>query len=491
MRKFVLSSVAIIFFLVNLDVSFINLAALKMGLFFHVDDLQLQWLNLANLLSFATCLTLSGKLTDRLGEKKLMLYGLTLFTICNMLTGISPNYGFVIFGRFLQGISGAFLIIPATAFLFNAFPLERKATAMAFVGGATAIALGVGPLIGGGILSLLNWRYLFFFNIPFVAFIFTIVVKYCPSNNNKNASEIPLLRSSLLAGGICCLIYSISAISTPTYQIPTSLIVIASLFFFSAFAFFEIKATTPYLDFHLLKQTVPLCASIIRFFINGFSFFFFFSFATILHGVFLKNSFQSGIVMLFPAACFGLAMLLSTQIIHRYGCSNLIAFSTTLTLLCYVAQATQPIDSSLLLITGVNCILLFSIGMLFNATTTTFVSHAAADKVGSAIGLLYTLTFTGAGIVFSLLSTFYTSAVKFDASHHVSSVFTYFGSLLHAPTASVGLTHHSAKVSGVLAHSSPHTLLSAYASAMLLLAIFSLVIFVSGIVIKFKPKYCS
>lgn len=156
------------YFVVQLDVSIVNLSLPTMQAYYHADVSMLQWIVNAYTLAFSVFLLSSGVLGDRYGSKRFLVVGYALFFAGSLACGCAPTITFMLGARFVQGI-GAAIIVPNSLAVINwsfanrnALRLTLLSVWMAF-GGA---ALTSGPIIGGIITSFASWRYIFLINLP-------------------------------------------------------------------------------------------------------------------------------------------------------------------------------------------------------------------------------------------------------------------------------------------------------------------------------------
>jgi MFS transporter, DHA2 family, methylenomycin A resistance protein len=156
------------FALVQLDVTIVNVALPRIAADLHTGVAGLQWVVDAYALAFAVLLLGMGYLGDRLGSRKVYLSGMALFALASMLCGFATNAVLLIVGRTLQGVGAAAMLPCSLALLSHATAHEHALRARA-VGWWTAtgsISIAAGPIIGGLLISVMNWRSIFFVNVP-------------------------------------------------------------------------------------------------------------------------------------------------------------------------------------------------------------------------------------------------------------------------------------------------------------------------------------
>ncbi|WP_415760533.1 MFS transporter [Pseudomonas sp. LT1P18] len=164
----VLVSVALSSFMVALDVTALNVALPSIGHDLATGMDRLQWIAGAYTLMFASLLLSAGALSDRLGARKVFLFALLVFTGSSVACGLAQGVVELIAARAIQGIGAALMLPSSMALLVEAFPDPKaRAKAVALWGGISALALVSGPLLGGMLVELVDWRSIFYLNVPF------------------------------------------------------------------------------------------------------------------------------------------------------------------------------------------------------------------------------------------------------------------------------------------------------------------------------------
>ena len=154
------------FFMIMLDTTIVNVAipAMSAGLKISLDGIL--WVLNAYILVYAVLLITAGRLGDLFGQRNLFAAGLAIFTIASALCGLSQNENQLIAARVLQGVGGALLVPQTLAILTSLFPPERRGAAFGIWAGVAGLATLAGPTIGGAIVTYVDWRWIFFVNVP-------------------------------------------------------------------------------------------------------------------------------------------------------------------------------------------------------------------------------------------------------------------------------------------------------------------------------------
>ncbi len=166
-RATLLVGVCAVTFVVYLDTSITPVAIPTIIEHLHGGSTAAQWILNAYTLAFACLLLTGGLLGDRFGNRRILLTGTTAFTAASVLCAAAPSMEALIVGRALQGICAAAIVPLSVAALTIHFPEPReRARAIGLWGGTAGVALALGPLLGGVLVSTAGWRVLFWINIP-------------------------------------------------------------------------------------------------------------------------------------------------------------------------------------------------------------------------------------------------------------------------------------------------------------------------------------
>src|SRR2546423_13548441 len=166
-RPLILVSLLIAAFVINLDITIVNVALPTLVRELHASNSQLQWVVDAFNLLFAASVLALGSLSDRFGRKGMLLAGLSVFGVASFVGGLTDSADQLIAARAVMGL-GAAMVFPATlSLLTNVFTDRReRALAIGLWGASTGVAIALGPIVGGWLLEASGWRSIFFAMTP-------------------------------------------------------------------------------------------------------------------------------------------------------------------------------------------------------------------------------------------------------------------------------------------------------------------------------------
>ena len=211
-----LAAVSFGLFMIMLDNTVVNVALPSIQRELGIGLSELEWIVTGYALSFAALMLTGGKLADMLGRRRIFVLGIVVFTVASLLCGIAESSELLIGARVLQGV-GAALMNPATLSIISAtFPPAQRGMAIGIWAGVSALALAIGPLVGGLLTQHVGWEWIFFVNVP--VGILGIAASYLFIDESKDTShEQRLDLPGLLTSGIGLFALTYGLIEANTY----------------------------------------------------------------------------------------------------------------------------------------------------------------------------------------------------------------------------------------------------------------------------------
>ncbi|HEX3907572.1 MAG TPA: MFS transporter [Mycobacteriales bacterium] len=199
-RTWALLTVALATFMTYLDNNIVNVAIPAIQRDLHLSTARLEWVVSGYILAFAGLLLVGGRLADAYGRRRLFLIGLSVFTGASLLAGLSGSADLLIAARVLQGL-GAALVTPTTLAIISAsYPEPReRATAVGIWSAVGALALAVGPLLGGLLSQHASWPWIFVINVPVGVVTFGLALWAIPESKADRAHRLDIPGLSLSA----------------------------------------------------------------------------------------------------------------------------------------------------------------------------------------------------------------------------------------------------------------------------------------------------
>lgn len=170
-----------------IDATVVNIALPMIGKDLHSSAAGLQWTVNGYALSLAALILLGGSLGDRFGRKRIFMVGVGWFAAASLLCGLAPDVGMLIGARVLQGIGGALLTPGALAILEASFVPDDRSRAIGAWSGLGGIGGALGPFLGGWLVGLGNWRYIFLINVPLALIVLVVAGRHVPESRSPMA----------------------------------------------------------------------------------------------------------------------------------------------------------------------------------------------------------------------------------------------------------------------------------------------------------------
>jgi EmrB/QacA subfamily drug resistance transporter len=251
-----LAAVAFGLFMIMLDNTVVNVALPSIRRDLEVGVSELEWVVNAYALVFAVLMLSGGKLADMFGRRRLFIVGLVVFTGSSLWCGLADSASMLIAARAVQGV-GAALMNPATLSIISAtFPPKERGAALGIWAGVSALALAIGPLVGGLITEHINWNWIFVINVPVGAL--AIVASRLFNRESKDTShvqrlDLPGLLTS--AAGLFALTYALTEGNRYGWSSARILGLLAgAAVLLTAFVLLELHQRVPMLDLSLFRD---------------------------------------------------------------------------------------------------------------------------------------------------------------------------------------------------------------------------------------------
>ncbi|MER8182341.1 MFS transporter [Kitasatospora sp. NPDC094015] len=181
-ERLALAGLSLSMLLSSLGTSIANVALPALGQAFGASFQQVQWIVLAYLLGVTTLIVSVGRLGDLTGRRRLLVAGITLFTVASVLCGVAPSLWLLIAARAAQGLGAAVMMALTMAFVGETVPKERTGSAMGLLGAMSAVGTALGPSLGGALLSGLGWRAVFLVAAPLGLLTLLLTHRHLPAD---------------------------------------------------------------------------------------------------------------------------------------------------------------------------------------------------------------------------------------------------------------------------------------------------------------------
>jgi len=399
-RWWTLGSLCFALFMIMLDNTVVNVALPAIKAELDISTAELEWTVAAYALTFASLLLTGGKLGDLLGRRLIFVIGLAVFTLSSLACGLSASAPQLISARAVQGV-GAALMMPATLSIISAtFPARERGTAIGIWAGVSAMALAIGPLLGGIITEHISWNWIFYVNVP-IGVVAVIAALLVVPESRDTSHEQRLDLPGLLTSGIALLALVYALIEANQYGWTSARIL--TLFAIAivgivAFVLLELHQRLPMLDLSLFRSGTFAGANLVAILVTLAMFGIFVFFPIYMQTFRGWSPIQAGAALLPWTLMVVIFAPIAGKLSDRVGSRWLMAGGMTVVAICCLLLSTVTLHSTFWHM--LPAFLLGGLGMSFVMTPMSAAAMSAAPvaKAGVASGVLNTFRQVGVAL---------------------------------------------------------------------------------------------
>jgi EmrB/QacA subfamily drug resistance transporter len=395
-----LGALSFALFMVMLDNTVVNVALPAIQKDLGIGVSELEWTVTAYALTFAVLLLSGGKLGDMYGRRRIFMIGLLVFTVSSLVCGLSSSAPELIGARAVQGVGSA-LMMPATLSIITAtFAAAQRGMAIGIWAGVSAMALAIGPLLGGVITEHISWNWIFFVNVPIgiLAVIAAIVV--VPESRDMSREQRLDLPGLVTSGiGLLALVYALIEAHRLGWTSATIIALFAvAAVALTAFVFLELHQRLPMLDLSLFKNGTFTGANLVAILVTLAMFGIFVFFPIYMQDLLGWSPIQAGAALLPWTILIVIFAPIAGKLSDHVGSRWLMAGGMATVGLCCLELSTVAVGSTFWrLLPG---FILGGLGMAFVMTpmSAAVMGSAPVDKAGVASGVLNTFRQVGVAL---------------------------------------------------------------------------------------------
>jgi EmrB/QacA subfamily drug resistance transporter len=389
-RWWALGAMCFALFMIMLDNTVVNVALPSIQRSLHASTSSLEWTVNAYTLSFAVLLVTGGRLGDLFGRRKVFLAGVVIFALSSGAIGFSPSDTWLVAWRAVQGVGSA-LMMPATlSIITNAFPAEERGKAIGTWAGVSAMALAIGPVVGGFLVESVSWQSIFFLNLPVAVgavVIALFAVRESRDETVERTVDVPgvLTLTIGLAALVLALVEGNGWGWGSARELAMFSVAIVGL---AAFAIIERRRRVPMVDFSFFRSRTFLGANIVAFIVSFAMLAMFFFLALYMQNIRGYTPLQAGVRFLPSTMMIIVIAPLAGRLADRIGSRPLITFGLLAVSGALFWQSHLTVSSGYgALLPG---FVLMGIGMGFVMSPMSLAAMNAVDraKAGVASGIL-------------------------------------------------------------------------------------------------------
>ena len=395
--------------MIVLDTTIVTVALPSIRADLQFSETSLVWVVNAYMLTFGGFLLLGGRLGDLWGQRRMFLAGIALFTLASLVCGIAQSQFMLIAARAVQGLGGAVVSAVSLSLIMSTFTIEaERAKAMGVYGFVCAGGGTVGVLLGG-VLTTLNWHWIFLVNLPIGVLVHAMAMRLLAGTPGHAQDEpLDVAGAVLVTSALLLAVYAIVDGNAAGWtSLQTLAMLGTALGLVLAFVLLESRVRHPLVPLSLFRARNVVATNLIGVLWSAGMFSWFFISALYMQLVLRYTPMQVGLAFV-PAdlimAAFSLG--LSAQLVNRFGCRGPLAAGLALGAAGLLWFTQAPVDGHYWRDVFPGMVLLgLGSGIAFNPLLLAAMRHVAPSESGLASGVVNTAFMMGGALGLAVLAS--------------------------------------------------------------------------------------
>jgi EmrB/QacA subfamily drug resistance transporter len=423
-RWWTLGSMCFALFMIMLDNTVVNVALPSIQRDLHASLSALEWTMNAYTLTFAVLLVTGGRLGDIFGRRRMFLFGVMVFGISSLAIGFSTSDTMLVAFRAVQGIGAAFMMPATLSIITQTFPAEERGMAIGTWAGVSALALAIGPVVGGFLTEDVSWRAIFFINPPIaVAAVAVTLFATRESRDETVGRSVDIAGIGALTVGLTATVLALVQANSWHWGSPR----IVGLFALGivglvAFVQIELRVRAPMLDFSFFRSRTSAGANIVAFLVTFAMFSQFFFMTLYMQNVLHYSPLQTGLRFL-PSTLVIIVMgPLAGRLTDRVGARPLIAAGLALVAAALGIQSTLTVHSGYGLLLPGFVLMGLGMGLVMSPMSTAAMNAVDRSKAGAASGVLSMSRMVGGSVGLAIMGALVATIGRSDLNSSLPGV---------------------------------------------------------------------
>jgi EmrB/QacA subfamily drug resistance transporter len=421
-RWWTLAAMCFALFMIMLDNTVVNVALPSIQ-----DDLGaslsgLEWTVNAYTLTFAVLLVTGGRLGDIFGRRRMFLFGVVVFALSSAAIGLAPDQGWLVGGRAVQGIGAAFMMPATLSIITVTFPPEERGKAIGTWAGVSALALAIGPVVGGALAEYVSWRAIFFLNLPVaVGAVAVTLFATRESRDETTRHTIDWAGIGALSLGLTALVLALvegNAWGWGSTEI-VALLVTAAVGV-AAFALIEPRVREPMVDFPLFRSRTFLGANLVAFIVTFSMLAMFFFLALYMQNILGYSAVQAGVRFLPTTLMIVLIAPLAGRLSDRIGPRPLMVTGLSLTTISLFLLTRIDVGTGYGLLLPAFIVMGVGIALVMSPMSTAAMNAVPAAKSGVGSGILSMSRMVGATFGVAAIGALFQHLARTQLAHDLA-----------------------------------------------------------------------
>ena len=389
-RWWTLGAMCFALFMIMLDNTVVNVALPSIQRDLHASLQALEWTMNAYTLTFAVLMVTGGRLGDIFGRRRMFLFGVVVFGFSSLMIGLSPNETWLVAFRAVQGIGAAFMMPATLSIITQAFPAEQRGTAIGTWAGVGAVALAIGPVVGGFLTEDVSWRAIFFLNPPIAVGAVAVTLFAARESRDETVGRnVDFAGIATLTAGLTALVLAL--VQSNSWHWGSARIVglfVVAVVALAAFVVTELHLRAPMLDFSFFRSRTSAGANAVGFLVTFAMFAQFFFLTLYMQNVLHYSPIQTGVRFLPATLVIMVTGPLAGRLTDRVGPRPLMALGLAIIGASLLIQSQLTIHTGYGLLLPGFILLGLGIGLVMSPMSTAAMNAVDRTKSGAASGVV-------------------------------------------------------------------------------------------------------
>jgi DHA2 family multidrug resistance protein len=318
-----------------IDMSIVNVALPHMQGNLGATLAEIGWVITGYSMANVVIIPLTAWLDEVFGRKNYFIFSLIAFTLASILCGLATSLPMLIFSRVLQGLGGGSMLGKAQSILFQTFSKKEQGAAQTAFGLSVIMGPAIGPTLGGYLTDALNWRWIFFINIPFGILAVFLAMTFLPVDDptRRRRTSIDFLGIALMTTGLASLQVILEEGQQDDWFASRFITTMAVLSVVSliVFVWWELRVEHPAVDLHVLRYQSVTAGSLYSIVLGAGLYGALFAIPIFAQNNLRFTAMQTGELLIPSALASGVAMIVTGKLINRVGPRALITAGSVIT----------------------------------------------------------------------------------------------------------------------------------------------------------------
>jgi EmrB/QacA subfamily drug resistance transporter len=423
-RWWTLGAMCFALFMIMLDNTVVNVALPSIQRDLHASLSALEWTANAYTLTFAVLLVTGGRLGDIFGRRRMFLFGVVVFGTASAIIGLSADDTMLVVFRAVQGIGAAFMMPATLALITQAFPPHQRGTAIGTWAGVSALALAIGPVVGGFLTEYVSWRAIFFINPPIAVIAVGVALFAAKESRDETVDRTIDFRGiAALTVGLAALVLAL--VQGNTWHWGSGRVIglfAVAVVGLAGFIVTERRVRVPIIDFNFFRNRTVAGVNIVGFVISFAMFAQFFFMTLYMQNVLGYSPLQTGLRFLPSTVLIVVMGPIAGRLTDRIGSRPLMTLGLVLVSASIFIQSRITIHSGYGLLLPGFMLMGAGMGLVMSPMSTAAMNAVDRSKAGAASGVLSMSRMVGSTFGVAVMGAIVTTVGRSELSRSLPQV---------------------------------------------------------------------